>query len=260
MPPPPPPPPPPPLPPAAGSVVTKTHSVRFDLHPQASLRCPHPHGRPYRVDEFLTGFRLEPPVRCAHSTDCPGNSSCQSRAPSHGQQQLYCGGMGRPSDLVVLPDGSLLVSDEMNSLVYRVSYKGDKSGCTNALTTLCGGARRSSRGDCLVCAGTKTAVRAAGCAETDIDKFCDRKGGEAALMGGKPPDHLLTSATLAVVVIACAMVVLVHCVRGMVAMRARAISQVPLVQGHLVLDDADSVSQEHRKVEEAPLLAQAQAD
>jgi glucose/arabinose dehydrogenase len=30
--------------------------------------------------------------------------------------------LGRPVDLLVLPDGSLLVSDDHNGAVYRVSY------------------------------------------------------------------------------------------------------------------------------------------
>jgi glucose/arabinose dehydrogenase len=30
---------------------------------------------------------------------------------------------GRPVDVLQLPDGSLLVSDEQNGAIYRVSYK-----------------------------------------------------------------------------------------------------------------------------------------
>ena len=69
-------------------------------------------------------------MACSRSVDCPGNSSCQTRAPHYGQQQLYCGGVGRPADVLVLPDGSLLVTDEMNSLVLRISYEG--SFCVDA--------------------------------------------------------------------------------------------------------------------------------
>lgn len=34
--------------------------------------------------------------------------------------------MGRPVDLLVLDDGSMLVSDDANGLVYRISYEGPK--------------------------------------------------------------------------------------------------------------------------------------
>jgi hypothetical protein len=30
---------------------------------------------------------------------------------------------GRPVDLLVMPDGSMLVSDDYNGIIYRVSYK-----------------------------------------------------------------------------------------------------------------------------------------
>lgn len=88
---------------------------------------------PYPTDEFLTGFRFDPPMECVHSTDCPGNSSCQTRAPAAGSvQKTYCGGKGRPADLAVLADGSMLVTDEMNSLVFRISYNGPGGGAAPA--------------------------------------------------------------------------------------------------------------------------------
>jgi glucose/arabinose dehydrogenase len=31
---------------------------------------------------------------------------------------------GRPADVLVMPDGSLLVSDEMNGTIFRISYEG----------------------------------------------------------------------------------------------------------------------------------------
>ena len=34
---------------------------------------------------------------------------------------------GRPVDLLVMPDGSLLVSDDRAGVVYRISYSADKS-------------------------------------------------------------------------------------------------------------------------------------
>jgi glucose/arabinose dehydrogenase len=33
---------------------------------------------------------------------------------------------GRPVDVMQMPDGSMLVSDEQNGAIYRVSYKGEK--------------------------------------------------------------------------------------------------------------------------------------
>jgi hypothetical protein len=79
---------------------------------------------PYQTEEFFSGFRFNPPVECVGNADCPGNSSCQTRAPASSVQKTYCGGKGRPADVAVLADGSLLVTDEMNSLVYRISYRG----------------------------------------------------------------------------------------------------------------------------------------
>jgi glucose/arabinose dehydrogenase len=34
---------------------------------------------------------------------------------------------GRPTDVMLMPDGALLVSDEQSGAIYRVSYKGQKS-------------------------------------------------------------------------------------------------------------------------------------
>jgi glucose/arabinose dehydrogenase len=31
---------------------------------------------------------------------------------------------GRPVDVVILPDGSMLVSDDQADVIYRISYKG----------------------------------------------------------------------------------------------------------------------------------------
>jgi glucose/arabinose dehydrogenase len=51
-------------------------------------------GRPERFEEFLTGFLLD-----------------------DGRAQF-----GRPAGLALMPDGSLLVSDDANGMLYRVSY------------------------------------------------------------------------------------------------------------------------------------------
>jgi hypothetical protein len=53
---------------------------------------------------------------------------------------------GRPTYVMQMPDGALLVSDEQNGATYRISYDGKKSACRYA-TTLCfdcdiGGRRR----------------------------------------------------------------------------------------------------------------------
>jgi glucose/arabinose dehydrogenase len=127
---------------------------------------------PYVTHEFLSGFRPDPPVRCLRSSDCPGNSTCQTRAPQHGQVARYCGGRGRPADLLVLPDGSLLVSDEMNSLVYRITYTNSEA-CDAALQELCAPARRASAGNCFVCVGQhQEQLKAAHCRPTNFDSFC----------------------------------------------------------------------------------------
>jgi glucose/arabinose dehydrogenase len=93
---------------------------------RAALACDpaecNSHSTPAELTHFLSGFRLDPPVPCTATADCPGNSSCQTRAPSHGQATRYCGGIGRPADVRVISDGSMLITDETNSLVYRISY------------------------------------------------------------------------------------------------------------------------------------------
>ena len=95
---------------------------------RAALACApaecNSHSTPAELTDFLSGFRLDPPVACTTTADCPGNSSCQTRAPDHGQLTRYCGGIGRPADVRVISDGSMLITDETNSLVYRISYRG----------------------------------------------------------------------------------------------------------------------------------------
>ena len=58
---------------------------------------------PGPIEPFLSGFRLDPPLRCNHDSDCPMRSLCQSRNPT--QVEYYCGGIGRPADIEVLLDG-----------------------------------------------------------------------------------------------------------------------------------------------------------
>lgn len=75
-------------------------------------------------EEFMTGFRLYPKVECSSTADCPGNSTCQMGAPNI-DNGPYCGGRGRPVDVEVLRDGTVLLSDDMNGLIYRIEYIGD---------------------------------------------------------------------------------------------------------------------------------------
>ena len=44
-------------------------------------------------------------------------------------EPLFCGGRGRPVDVEVLRNGDVLVSDEVNSLVYRLRYTGRRADC-----------------------------------------------------------------------------------------------------------------------------------
>ena len=66
----------------------------------------------------------DPKVECTSTADCPGNSTCQLGAPDFDGLR-YCGGRGRPVDVEVMRDGSILLSDDMNSLIYRIEYVGE---------------------------------------------------------------------------------------------------------------------------------------
>jgi len=81
------------------------------------------------AEEFIS-FRLEPPVACKISDDCPGNSTCQDQSPAAQFDLIkYCGGRGRPTDVAMLPSGELLISDQLNSLVYKIEYTGKRPDC-----------------------------------------------------------------------------------------------------------------------------------
>jgi glucose/arabinose dehydrogenase len=62
---------------------------------------------------FLTGF-IDNSKTCVKDADCPGTSLCQNRNGTGRPYSwpFYCSGWGRPSDIEVLHDGSVLVSDE----------------------------------------------------------------------------------------------------------------------------------------------------
>ena len=59
------------------------------------VRIKYDHGKPVKFEPFVTGFLLP-----------------------NGQSQF-----GRPAGLAVLKDGSLLISDDDNGIIYRVSYQ-----------------------------------------------------------------------------------------------------------------------------------------
>lgn len=40
--------------------------------------------------------------------------------------------LGRPADLPQADDGALLVSDDYNGFIYRISYSADDAGTTNS--------------------------------------------------------------------------------------------------------------------------------
>lgn len=71
---------------------------------------------------FLTGFLPDEPRTCETNDDCPGKSECQNGDRGY-EPPFYCSGWGRPVDLQQLADGSLLVTDDLNGVVYRITYE-----------------------------------------------------------------------------------------------------------------------------------------
>lgn len=61
-------------------------------------------GRPARFEDFLTGFLIED-------------------GKAH---------FGRPAGLAVTRDGALLVSDDINGVVYRIAYRADRASAARA--------------------------------------------------------------------------------------------------------------------------------
>jgi len=70
---------------------------------------------------FVDGW-LTSPKTCKTHKDCGETAHCLSAVGVH-----FCSGWGRPSDVEVLPDGSLLISDETKNMIYRVTYNDEKS-------------------------------------------------------------------------------------------------------------------------------------
>eukprot|EP00457_Paulinella_chromatophora_P003812 gb/GEZN01003820.1/.p1 GENE.gb/GEZN01003820.1/~~gb/GEZN01003820.1/.p1 ORF type:complete len:559 (+),score=44.46 gb/GEZN01003820.1/:131-1807(+) len=81
-------------------------------------------GRPDVYEPFITGWLPETPVSCQTNDDCIGNAVCQINATQeqNASGPFYCGGWGRPVDVLILKDGSMLISDDLNGVVYRVYY------------------------------------------------------------------------------------------------------------------------------------------
>jgi len=93
-----------------------------ELDPNGAVKL-NSDGSPKSAEPFLSGFLADPPLTCEEDADCPGRAACQNDPYTY-KHPFYCEGWGRPADVEWLDDGSLLVSDEMNGVVYRVTYKG----------------------------------------------------------------------------------------------------------------------------------------
>jgi hypothetical protein len=97
------------------------------------------------LDNLISTNPKNPNNPDQEDADCPGRAACQNDPYTY-KHPFYCEGWGRPADVewlvnnrcmeisfvndniydspVIKDDGSLLVSDEMNGVVYRVTYKG----------------------------------------------------------------------------------------------------------------------------------------
>jgi len=71
---------------------------------------------------FVNGWLTNPAKNCTTDKDCEGTSKCLIADGSP-----YCSGWGRPADVEVLPDGTILVSDEIKGIIYRVTYSEQES-------------------------------------------------------------------------------------------------------------------------------------
>jgi len=60
---------------------------------------------------------------CTSDNDCP-----MSVCVNDGNPSGFCGGWGRPSDIEILSDGSILVSDESYGAIWRVTYRTTRWG------------------------------------------------------------------------------------------------------------------------------------
>lgn len=74
-------------------------------------------GQPVGIDDFLTGWLMASPPPALRE---PGRSP---QASEH-QEAHRPARFGRPAGLALAPDGSLLVAEDENGVIYRVSYEG----------------------------------------------------------------------------------------------------------------------------------------
>jgi len=75
-------------------------------------------GTPLEYSPFVFGWLSDPPRNCSkENPDCGPTARCliEDDVP-------YCSGWGRPADIEVLPDGTILISDEAKGTIYRVTY------------------------------------------------------------------------------------------------------------------------------------------
>eukprot|EP01051_Picozoa_sp_SAG22_P014621 SAG22_NODE_1802_length_3535_cov_2.147846_1_plen_619_part_00 len=114
----------------AGRLIVAEHGSWNRRHPSGYRVVSYEPGSPSAAAggaAVLLDFRLDPPLRCNRNSDCPYNASCQTH--SGVGAPFFCGGIGRPADVEVLADGSVLVTDELNSLVYSVAYNRPPPPC-----------------------------------------------------------------------------------------------------------------------------------
>jgi hypothetical protein len=74
-------------------------------------------------ESFISGWLDGDAYTCdAQGNGCPGSSVCQNNVDRGYAPPFYCSGWGRISDIQFLPDGSMLISDDQNGVIYRVTY------------------------------------------------------------------------------------------------------------------------------------------
>jgi len=72
---------------------------------------------------FLEGWLTSTPKNCSKDSDCTMSVCINDSMPTG-----FCGGWGRPADIEVLSDGSILISDETYGVIWRVSYPTSRWG------------------------------------------------------------------------------------------------------------------------------------
>ena len=77
-------------------------------------------GVPVRVEDFVTGFLVDPARRRAVF----GNRDTEFTPPLPGQSYFFA----RLTGLIVAPDGALLVADDTNGVIYRIAARAPRGG------------------------------------------------------------------------------------------------------------------------------------